>query len=745
MDVLAGGIHLSPPPVRTAFISPLSSPLVRFRPPFHAYMPAALHAPPALRWSALYHGRGGGSAAHSGWAQGTAREKCGRWRSSMAEGRRAGRCGGGRQRNRRGDLCAASAGRGEEGRVGSAEQERGDSWGRDDSQSRGADSGERAPEASVGEGRTEAETRGAEGGEMGGAGGKVGGIPREVAEALLRVTVQGMGRGAVQADMGGARGQGEEGEGSSKAADAQEHESRSASGSASSCNGAAATVPSTARASASQHAPASSPDAHPPTQPQPASQSAEGQRRAAEAGRGARRAGGQRGGGRAYSNAFLAVAMWQTHVERAVDRLFRDELARRALVTTALLALSRVGYAVPLAGLREAGTAGHDHPLLMAAGLDLEVASAGGPINLFALGITPHIFASIVLQVVLALRISPHLNNLRNEGSRGAALIQRYTFYLSMGLALVFGALTAWTSMDCSAAVSVWLPSFLRASLALAAGSTVLQGLCSAITKFGIGDGYSLLICLSILSGFTASLQPALALFKARLLSDPSVAALLALLLTLFVLTTFAAAWLVGGVRRVPLIYFDFDITPPSLEERAQVQPVVPFPLIPQGMYPVFNASLLASSVTMILREVGGYNVGAAPLHMRALGHTAVFLITVLFNIYDLDDTIKDIADSLVAIGARVRHVRPGAETAEFLRDARDSTRFLGGVLLASMASASSALSLFVYRISGISIALTSLLIIVGSIISLRRTVESYLQVSHLMQTLSRFQVATAA
>ncbi|CAI5948982.1 unnamed protein product [Closterium sp. NIES-65] len=743
MDVLARGIRPPPPLLRPAFLSSPSSPRARYHPPIRINVRTAIHAPPALRWSALSHARGGVLAAHRGWAQGTSREKCGRWWSGMAEGSRAGRCrGGDRQRYRPVEVRAASAGRGEEGRVGSAEHERANGWGADDPQARAADGGGTVGDEAVGEGQTEAETRDDEGGGVGGVGWEGGGIPREVAEAMLQVSVQALGRGEVQAGVGEARAQASDGESISRTADQQDHEHEHArsSASASSSNGAAtAPVPS-----ATQLAPAASPRTQARSQPQAAPRGAEGPPWAAQAGGRAWGRGDGGGSGRAYKNLFLAVAMWQTHVERAVDRLFRDELARRALVTTALLALSRVGYAVPLAGLKEASTATHDHPLLMAAGLDLEVASPGGPINLFALGITPHIFASIILQVVLALRISPHLNNLRNEGSRGAALIQRYTFYVSAGLAVVFGGLTAWTSMDCSGALRVWLPSFLRASLALAAGSTLLQGLCSAITKFGLGEGYSLLICLSILSGFTASLQPALALFKERLLSDPHVAALLALLLTLFVLTTFAAAWLVGGVRRVPLLYFDFNITTPSLEERAQVQPVVPFPLIPQGMYPVFNASLLASSVTMILREVGGYNVAAAPLHLRALGHTAVFLITILFNIYDLDDTIKDIADSLVAIGARVRHVRPGAETAEFLRDARDSTRFLGGVLLASMASASSALSLFVYRISGISIAFTSLLIIVGSIISLRRTIESYLQVTHLMQTLSRFQIKTA-
>ena len=54
---------------------------------------------------------------------------------------------------------------------------------------------------------------------------------------------------------------------------------------------------------------------------------------------------------KAYRNVVLGAAMWQTHVEKAMDALFRNELTRRAAVTVMLLLASRLGYLLPVPGI----------------------------------------------------------------------------------------------------------------------------------------------------------------------------------------------------------------------------------------------------------------------------------------------------------------------------------------------------------------------------------------------------------
>ncbi|KAJ7006246.1 hypothetical protein NC653_005566 [Populus alba x Populus x berolinensis] len=90
-------------------------------------------------------------------------------------------------------------------------------------------------------------------------------------------------------------------------------------------------------------------------------------------------------------------------------------------------------------------------------------------------------------------------------------------------------------------------------------------------------------------------------------------------------------------------------------------------------------------------------------------------------------------------MGARIPNVKPGKATIEYLTKIQASTRFWGGLLLSVLATTSTILDHYLRRINeGFAIGFTSVLIIVGSIIELRRSYQAYNVMPSLSKALRR-------
>ncbi|KAG4991341.1 hypothetical protein JHK87_024798 [Glycine soja] len=114
------------------------------------------------------------------------------------------------------------------------------------------------------------------------------------------------------------------------------------------------------------------------------------------------------------------------------------------------------------------------------------------------------------------------------------------------------------------------------------------------------------------------------------------------------------------------------------------------------------------------------------------------FLMFFVFQ----DNMPKEIADYLNKMGARIPNIKPGKATIEYLSKVQASTRFWGGLLLSVLATASSVLDHYLRRVNaGFAIGFTSVLIIVGSIIELRRSYQAYNVMPSLSNALRRYGV----
>jgi preprotein translocase subunit SecY len=185
----------------------------------------------------------------------------------------------------------------------------------------------------------------------------------------------------------------------------------------------------------------------------------------------------------------------------AIRNMFNvPELRRRIFFTLGLLAVYRLGAHVGAPGINKARL---DEVWREVSGTLLGVLDlfSGGnfrTISVFALGVTPYITASIILQLMTV--VSPQLKKLQEEGDIGRQKINQWTRYLTVGLAAIQTSFVAhWLQVN-----GVGAPGWgfrLSTALTLTTGTIFVMWLGEQITERGVGNGISLLIFAGIVIG----------------------------------------------------------------------------------------------------------------------------------------------------------------------------------------------------------------------------------------------------
>src|SRR5512133_2134598 len=140
------------------------------------------------------------------------------------------------------------------------------------------------------------------------------------------------------------------------------------------------------------------------------------------------------------------------------------DLRKKLIFTLIMLIVYRVGIRVPVPGIDSAAfTALIDRFGQLGSYLDIISGGAFKQVSIFAMGITPYINSSIIMQL-LTIAI-PSLERLQKEGDEGRKKIQKYVRYLTIGLALMQAGAYWFATRTASAST---LPGFLNAVLIIA-------------------------------------------------------------------------------------------------------------------------------------------------------------------------------------------------------------------------------------------------------------------------------------
>lgn len=352
--------------------------------------------------------------------------------------------------------------------------------------------------------------------------------------------------------------------------------------------------------------------------------------------------------------------------------------------------------------------------------------------TIFAMGITPYINASIIMQL-LTMAV-PQLEELAKEGEYGRKLISKYTRYLT-GVLAAFQAIVMNAGLVRADVLHVSGWSFWQIVITLVAGTAFLMWVGEQITDHGIGNGVSMVIFAGIVASLPLQIGSTWKLVKAGSIGIPS----LVFMVVLFLITVVGIVAIQQAQRKIPIqhvkrvvgnkVYGGTSSFLPLRVNSAGVIPII-FALSLQ-LFPLTIAGFVGTSSRFgfYLDKFAnwlqpGNNIFAALLYALFIIGFTYFYTAVTFN-------VPDVAENLKKYGSYIPGIRPGKPTVEFLDRVMTRITLSGAIFLAVIALMQYITPLVTGIQSFYLVGGTSLLIVVGVALETMQAIEAQLLMRH--------------
>ena len=343
--------------------------------------------------------------------------------------------------------------------------------------------------------------------------------------------------------------------------------------------------------------------------------------------------------------------------------------------------------------------------------------------SIFALGVSPYITASIIIQL-LSMDIIPYLSELNKQGGTGRAKLNQITRYVGIALAFIQGYMFSFAFISNGTPVD-----YLTFALFLTAGTSLLLWIGDQITTKGIGNGISLII----MAGIIASLPSMFATAWESLVVEGSTQ-VVALGITKFILFVVIYIAIVLGVvyvesaeRRIAIQYAN------KSNATVSKQNYIPFKLNSAGVIPVIFASALISIPGLLQNFIKNESFTLFVNKYLTTSTITGFLIYIIcifgfaYFYTFLQLKPKELSENLSKNGGFIPGIRPGEETTTYIKNVLKRITTVGALSLSAIA----ALPIIFGAVSGlpsnVSIGGTGLLIVVGVALETYRKLDSEL------------------
>ncbi|HEY2962311.1 MAG TPA: preprotein translocase subunit SecY [Pyrinomonadaceae bacterium] len=378
----------------------------------------------------------------------------------------------------------------------------------------------------------------------------------------------------------------------------------------------------------------------------------------------------------------------------AVRNMFNvPDLRRRIFFTLGLLAVYRLGAHVGAPGINKArlDEVWRDVAGTLLGVLDLFSGGNFRTISIFALGVTPYITASIILQLMTV--VSPQLKKLQEEGEMGRQKINQWTRYLTVGLAGVQTWFVAhWLQVN-GVGAPTW--GFLFTTvLTLTTGTIFVMWLGEQITERGVGNGISLLIFAGIVIGLPRGVEQVWGRVKeGDTMETIGVIAMLVALIAIIAFIVFVEA----ARRKIPVSYAKRHV---GRQLVGGQQTTMPLKINMGGVIPVIFASSVLSMPQSLFAafppDPNNMNTAWAKIwgffqqfHASDPSYELIFLSLIVFFTFfyvSIVFNVEEVADNLRKHGGFMPGIRPGRATAEYLNTILTRLTTVGAVYLALVA-----------------------------------------------------------
>lgn len=414
------------------------------------------------------------------------------------------------------------------------------------------------------------------------------------------------------------------------------------------------------------------------------------------------------------------------------------EVLNRILFTLAIFFVFRIGSAIVVPGVTPdesffADTTNAFSLLNMMGGGALQ------NFSLFALGVSPYITSSIIIQL-LSMDVLPALTQMTKEGESGRKRLNVVTRILSVVLAAVqaYGIIVALSNSGEGIALdddTAW--GYTKVIIFLVAGSMMLNWLGDQITDKGIGNGISMLIFAGIVSSLPSQITGAFQSFLGDSIASGTPDLILqgsvqiALYLLAFLAIIVFVTFIERSVRKLPVSHSN---TSASSELASQQSSFLPIKVNASSVMPVIFASsiMVAPSIIIslfntsettphwmeIVMDVFNYQA-MTPLSEDfsfPFGPIIYAILIILFSYFysQLQINPERIAENFQTSGTYITGIKPGVETERYISKILSRMTFMGSMALCFIALLPVILSMSGAVDASLSLGGTGLIIVVG-------------------------------
>lgn len=358
--------------------------------------------------------------------------------------------------------------------------------------------------------------------------------------------------------------------------------------------------------------------------------------------------------------------------------------------------------------------------------------------TLFAMGITPYINSSIIMQL-LCVAI-PALESLAKEGNEGRKKIAAITRYVTVGLGLIQGTAYYVFLRRSGIIVSDWRSGFQGVFscaviiLAFTAGTAVMMWLGEQINVKGIGNGISILLFAGIISRFSTLIGSLVQYWTLALNGQTKFFFFVPIFVVLFLFVIWLITFMNDAERRIPIQYAKRVV---GRKMYGGQSTHLPIKVAIGGVMPViFASSILSipSTINLFVKKEDGFwgaffkffsstSVGYMVLYFVLIIMFAYFYTAIQYNPVEMSNNLRQNNGTIPGI-------RPGRPTADFIAKILSRITLIGALFLALIAL----LPLIFGKIStmgNMSLSGTSIIILVGVALETVKQLESQMMMRH--------------
>lgn len=404
------------------------------------------------------------------------------------------------------------------------------------------------------------------------------------------------------------------------------------------------------------------------------------------------------------------------------------ELRKKILYTLLILLIFRIGTFVPIPGLDLAYVQNEVGKGFLAL-IDLFSGSGMKNGSFLALGISPYITASIVMQL-LQVAIKPLERMMKEGGEEGRRKVANITRYVTVGLSIVQAVGMIFTLNASKALIDQSALTWITVIVSLTAGGMITMWLGERITEKGIGNGISLIIFIGIVS----RLVPGAIDLVGNTINGTTSFWTPLIVLVFVILLIVGVVFVDSGQRRIPVQYAKRVV---GRKMYGGQSTHIPMRVNAAGVLPIIFAMVLLQFPTMIAQywpQSDAYAFFQNYLVMGRWPHAILYALLILAFTYfysAIQFNPLDVSKNLQQHGGFIPGIRPGRPTSEYLQRINTRITFFGALFLAVIATIPAAFGWVTGNTMNLAFSATGLLIMVSVALETNKQLEAQMLMRH--------------